>query len=76
MKIKWTFLGILCIIIMCLSACQKEEADPCKKHEPKEDCHCTYQWDPVCGCDSITYSNPCAAECEGVYTYTKGKCEN
>ena len=40
-----------------------------------EDCVCTMEYNPVCGCNQKTYSNPCAAECAGIHKYTKGPCE-
>ena len=36
---------------------------------------CLTQFDPVCGCDSVTYSNSCVAEnYAGVTTWTPGPC--
>lgn len=41
----------------------------------KADSECeTTTIDPVCGCNNITYSNPCLAEAAGVTTYTSGPC--
>ena len=40
---------------------------------PDSDCEET-TIDPVCGCNNITYSNPCLAEAAGVTTYTAGPC--
>lgn len=41
---------------------------------PEQDCICTMQYEPVCGCNNKTYGNPCAAECSGISNYTKGEC--
>ena len=35
---------------------------------------CTDQWEPVCGCNGVTYSNSCYATNAGVTTYFDGEC--
>ena len=44
------------------------------KENPRTDCLCTMQYDPVCGCNNKTYSNACTAECAGIKEYKKGAC--
>ena len=41
---------------------------------PVEDCSYFLLWEPVCGCDGITYSNSGAAFCNSIYEYTPGEC--
>ena len=36
---------------------------------------CIEIYDPVCGCNDITYSNSCYAEREGVTDWSKGACK-
>ena len=35
---------------------------------------CTKEYRPVCGCNNITYSNPCVAEGAGVMSWEEGEC--
>jgi hypothetical protein len=70
-------------------ACQRTEIAPEGTAEPticppppscidstriRKDVGCTAQYEPVCGCNAKTYSNPCEATNAGVQFFTKGPC--
>jgi hypothetical protein len=58
------------IITFSLSALSCDKCQALKN----DDCICTLQYDPVCGCDKETYGNACQASCADV-EYTEGACK-
>lgn len=53
--------------------CYNDCIDP-ELMRPDSDCE-TAEAEPVCGCNNITYSNPCLAEAAGITAYTSGPCQ-
>lgn len=41
---------------------------------PNDDCVCITLYDPVCGCNNVTYGNACEAGCAGISDVTQGRC--
>ena len=37
-------------------------------------CNFAAVWDPVCGCDDVTYSNSGEAACNNIFEWTEGEC--
>tara|TARA_B100001093_G_scaffold507604_1_gene568390 strand:- start:1 stop:216 length:216 start_codon:yes stop_codon:yes gene_type:complete len=54
----------------------------CKDEDPSSPCKgdgldggvCIEIYQPVCGCDNVTYSNTCYAEIGGVTSWADGEC--
>lgn len=60
----------LFLVFVSLISCSKET---CEEH-PNEDCICTKEYMPVCGCNKKTYGNACEATCAGITEFTAGPC--
>lgn len=64
--------GTVIFSLLFLFSCEKEEED-CKGK--KSDFYCIESFEPVCGCDNVTYSNECYADRAGVLSWIAGECK-
>ena len=67
--------GVELSVVIQVEGCG--EVDCINQDQIDNDMLCTEEWDPVCGCDDITYSNHCYAYYYGgVTSWVEGECTN
>ena len=59
---------ILSATLLCFFSCNED--DNCNIGAIDQNAVCIEVYDPVCGCNNITYSNDCQATANGTVSYT------
>ena len=58
-----------------LLSCSSND-DSCATNVPDSELVCIEIYQPVCGCNNVTYSNDCYAGASGVSSWIEGECSN
>lgn len=66
----------LSAMILLSTACEHEIADCIDPAQINLEAVCTGHYDPVCGCNDVSYSNECVAEASGVISWKLGLCQS
>ena len=64
------------LFLLMLYACPNTEEGCLAKARQDPTQVCIQLYDPVCGCNNITYSNACIAESWGINQFSQGACTN
>ena len=71
---KLLVLAMFCTGIGFQSCSKEPQNNGCIDESRIKPTVCTSIYDPVCGCNNVTYGNECEAKAAGVIKWEKGEC--
>lgn len=74
MKNSVSLLLVFFVFLTFFSNCKTKFNKSCEAVE-NPDCVCLQIYEPVCGCNDVTYPNSCYAECASITDYEQGECQ-
>ena len=67
-------ISFFLFVLLFISCDDEDSSSPCHINEKDEDMVCIEIYQPVCGCNNVTYSNSCYAGRDGVSSWSEGEC--
>ena len=60
--------------MLFITSCKCDEPTNCEANSSPTNCTFDAVYEPVCGCNNVTYGNSCEAACAGITDYVEGEC--